>query len=458
MLASPTGSGKTKLAAAIVDGALRKGKRVTFVVPALALIDQTVRAFYEEGIVDVGVMQADHPMTSPGRPVQVASIQTLGNRARPQTDVWLLDEAHVLYDTHKALLTDPALKSVPMIGLSATPGTKGLGKFYDDLLVVTTTQRLIDEGFLSPFKVFAPSHPDLSGVRTRAGDYVESDLADTMDQPPLVADVVENWMRRGEGRSTLCFAVNRAHAKHLQQQFEAAGVPTGYIDCRTPGHERETIAGQFRRGEIRVVCNVGCLTTGVDWDVRCLILARPTKSTMLFSQILGRALRTAPGKTEALIFDHSDTHARLGFVTDIHYDHLDDGRPRDQSDAPAPPMPKECPSCHFLRPAKVGTCPACGFRPTPQCEVAVEDGELVELGAAQPLDLLARMADQQRFYSMLIRISADRHYKESWARASFKDRFGHWPDGLQHISQNPEPDVLAWVRSKLIRFAKRRAA
>ena len=85
------------------------------------------------------------------------------------------------------------------------------------------------------------------------------------------------------------------------------------------------IGRRLREGQIKVVCNVYCLTTGVDWDVRCIILARPTKSEILYTQIIGRGLRTAEGKTDCLVLDHSDTTLRLGFVTDIHHETLDDG-------------------------------------------------------------------------------------------------------------------------------------
>jgi superfamily II DNA or RNA helicase len=158
-----------------------------------------------------------------------------------------------------------------------------------------------------------------------------------MDRPELVADVVETWIKRGENRSTLCFAVDRAHAKNLQQQFESAGIRCGYIDAYTDSEERERIADLFHDGTYRVVCNVGCLTTGVDWDVRCIILARPTKSEMLFTQIIGRGLRTADGKDDCLILDHSETHLRLGFVTDIHHESLDEGRGTVEARAKATP-------------------------------------------------------------------------------------------------------------------------
>ncbi len=456
VLQAATGFGKTVVAAAIIEGARRKGNRVLFVVPALSLIDQSVASFKAEGIAEIGVMQGQHALTDWTQPIQVASVQTLARRQTPAADVVVIDECHRWFQFYATLFADPAFASKPIIGLSATPWTKGLGKHYDDLIVAATTAELIEAGFLAPFRVFAPSRPDLSGVRTVAGDYHEGDLSDAMQ--PLVADVVEQWLVRGEGRPTLCFAVDRAHAKHLQAQFSEADVPTDYVDAYTLPEERQAVQQRFATGRTKVVCNVGCLTTGVDWDVRCIILARPTKSEMLFVQIVGRGLRTAPGKADCLILDHSDTHQRLGFVTDIRHERLDGGRERiagarDQD----VPLPKECPSCSFLRPAKMATCPACGFKPERQCELVVEEGDLAEFVRGQrPAEPTHR--EKQRFYSMLVQIAEDRGYKSGWASNNFKDRFGHWPNGFVAAGVEPEPDVLAYVRSKLIRFAKRRAA
>jgi DNA repair protein RadD len=224
----------------------------------------------------------------------------------------LIDEAHKWFDFYRKWMLDPAWADVPIIGLSATPWTRGLGSYYDELIIAATTQDLIDTGYLSKFKVFAPGHPDLKGVRTAGGDYQIDDLEKAMNRHPLVADIVQTWLKNGIGRPTLCFAVNRLHAAHIQHQFEAAGIRAGYIDCETPANERKEIRNKFASGELQVVCNVGVLTMGIDWDVRCIILARPTKSEILFVQIIGRGLRPAEGKDHCLILDHSDTHLRLG--------------------------------------------------------------------------------------------------------------------------------------------------
>ena len=333
-------------------------------------------------------------------------------------------------------------------------GPRGLGKHYDDLLIAATTSDLIDAGFLSRFRVFAPSHPDLSQVRTVAGDYHEGDLSEVMNDTTLVADVVQNWVQHGENRPTLCFAVDRAHAKQLQESFTAAGVAAGYIDAFTPAEEREKIAVRFKRGDLQVVCNVGTLTTGVDWDVRCIILARPTKSEMLFTQIIGRGLRTADGKADCLVFDHSDTHARLGFVTDILHDKLDDGRERQKAKPREAPMPRECSQCKFLRPAKMSVCPACGFKAQRQCEVEVEEGQLAEWGLVDAAKSKADRAEKQRWFSMLLQIGDERGRRSGWSAHQYREKFGVWPRGLSEVRSDPSTDVLNFVKSRQIAWAK----
>jgi DNA repair protein RadD len=277
VLQAPTGYGKTVLASHVVKMARDKGKRVVFTVPALDLIDQTLASFWADGVGDIGVIQADHSETDWSRPVQIASVQTLARRTFPKADLVIVDECH---RAHEVIPKWMGETEVPFIGLSATPWTKGLGKHWDRLLISATTAKLIDLGHLSPFRVFAPSHPDLTGVKTVAGDYHEGQLSEAMNKSPLVADVVETWILRGENRPTLCFGVDRAHAKHLQQRFEQAGIACGYQDAHTQKDERAAIKRSFHSGEFKVVSNVGTLTTGVDWDVRCIILARPASVAM----------------------------------------------------------------------------------------------------------------------------------------------------------------------------------
>jgi superfamily II DNA or RNA helicase len=454
MLQAPTGMGKTLLAAAMVEGAQRKSNRVLFVVPAVSLIDQTVEAFFAEGLTDIGVIQANHPLTNPARSIQIASVQTLQNRDMPFAHVAIIDEAHRWYKFYQGWFARDDWQTKPIIGLSATPWTKGLGRYYDDLLIAATTSELIDGGYLSKFRVFAPSHPDLTGVRTVAGDYHEGELGEAMRRGTLTADIVQTYRQRWGKGKTLCFAVDRLHAKHLQEQFEAAGVRAGYIDAFTPIPERKVIERQLHAGEIEVVCNVGCLTTGIDWDVRCIVMARPTKSEMLFVQIVGRGLRTATGKDDCLILDHSDNHIRLGFVTDIQHEKLDDGSIRKNAKTDTAPMPKECPQCAFLRPPKVALCPACGFRPQPKCTTETEAGELLEITRAK-----VTMAEKQVFYSELLSIQDERSYKPGWAANQYRSKFDVWPNQLnKELRRAPSQATRDYVRSRMIAYAKRRPA
>jgi superfamily II DNA or RNA helicase len=456
VLQAPTGFGKTRLAAAVVEGALAKQKRVIFTVPALSLVEQTVEAFWNDGVRDVGVIQGTHAMTDWSRPVQVASVQTLQRRPTPEADVVIIDECHRWFDFYAKWMLNPAWQSRPFIGLSATPWTRGLGRYFDDLITAATTQDLIAGGYLSPFRVFAPSHPDLTGVRTVAGDYHEGDLSGVMNDSPLVADVVDTWLRLSQNRSTFCFAVDRAHAQHLQAKFAEAGVPTGYIDAYTPIEERNETKRQFDSGEIRVVCNVGCLTTGIDWDVRCIVLARPTKSEILFVQIIGRGLRLAEGKEDCLILDHSDTHLRLGFVTDIRHETLDDGRARaSRKSSDRIRLPKECPRCAFLKPPRMCVCPACGFKSEAVTDLEVSDGELIEVIGRKKRGGTAANDEKAAFYAQLKGHAQTHGYAAGWAAHKFREKFGVWPNGYEDIpAMEPTPKTASWIKSRQIAWAK----
>lgn len=453
LLQLPTGAGKTETAVKIIQRALAKRRRVVFVVPAIELIDQTVARLAKYGVTNVGVIQADHPGTDRTQPVQVASVQTLARRMLPETDLVIVDEAHQIF---KIITTWMAERStLSFIGLSATPWSKGLGKHYTDLIRPVTLTELIQRGRLTPFRAFAPSHPDLASVATVRGDYDEAGAAAAMDKPQLTADIVSTWLAKGENRPTLCFAVNRAHARSLAEEFERAGVTTAYIDGFTERDDRRLVAKAFADGRVKVVVNVGVLTTGVDWDVRCIILARPTKSEILLVQIIGRGLRTAPGKVDCLILDHSDSTLNLGLVTDIQHDRLDDGIRREVRKAASKgreaALPKECTACHAVKPAGVHKCPECGFTPERRLVVETADGELLQVAGGK---LRADRETKQRFWSGLLWYVDNRGKSEGWASQRFKDRFGVWPRGLSAVARQPGPDVHNWVRAGNIKFAK----
>jgi DNA repair protein RadD len=459
VLQLPVGAGKTRVAAEIINNALSRRKRAIFTVPRISLIDQTVDAFMHEGIVEVGVMQGIHEMTDHTRPCQVASVQTLMRRPIPPADLVVIDEAHLGFDYVREWMANPAWAKVPFIGLSATPWAKGMGQHWDDLVHGPSMQTLIDQGHLSPFRIFAPSVPNLAGVKVIAGDYAEKQLAEIMGEAKLMGDVVQHWLAHGENRPTLCFGVDRAHAKALQSRFQALGVPAGYVDAFSTDEERKALEAQFRAGEIKVACSVGVLTTGVDWPVACIILARPTKSEMLYVQIFGRGLRVNPGWNDCLFLDHSGTSLKLGYPTEIHYDTLDDGKERRCVSGPKEAEPKPCSQCQFLKPPKTPVCPACGHEAKhgPR-DVDAVPGQLIELGAYRRQKQVQAFSWDQKsdFYSELRFFALERRYKAGWAALQFKERFGDWPPRSWNDNPllPPSPATVNWIKSRWIARAK----
>ena len=463
MLQMPTGSGKTATAAAIIRSALGNNIRVIFTVPALSLITQTIDSFRRDGIYDIGVVQGMHELTDESAKVQICSIQTLMRRKIPKADLVLIDEAHVVFDIYKQWFDDPKWKNTPIIGLSATPWTKGLGKLYDDLVIGTTTQQLIDSEFLSKFRVYAPSKPDLDGIKTVAGDYEMTGLGNAMNKASLVADIVDTWIKLGEDRPTICFAVNRAHAANICDSFNKSGIPAAYVDGETPLDERDDLAKQFRNGDFKIICNVGVMTTGVDLPfVSCLILARPTKSEMLYCQIVGRGLRMFRGKQDCLILDHSDTTARLGFVTDIHHKYLDDGKKKagggDKREKQEP-LPKVCPKCTYLKPARIRVCPACGFETMPRANVFYANGDLHEVSGKGRNKVYNKVMtpfeERELFYRELLGICEERKYKQGWAYHQYKDKYNEFPDkSFARSPAAPSKKTTNWVKSQWIKKRK----
>jgi DNA repair protein RadD len=461
VLQLPVGAGKTRVAAEIINLALSKRKRAIFTVPRIALVDQTVDAFLHEGIAEIGVMQGIHEMTDHSRPCQVASVQTLARRKTPDADIVIIDEAHLGFESVREWMSDPAWAKVPFVGLSATPWAKGMAKHWDDLVLGPSMQSLIDQGHLSPFRIFAPSVPNLAGVKVIGGDYAEKQLSAIMGDAKLIADVVETWLSHGENRPTLCFGVDRAHAKALQSRFQAVGVPAGYVDAFSDEQARRALEMDFRGGRVKVACSVGVLTTGVDWPVSCVILARPTKSEMLYVQIFGRGLRVNPGYDDCLFLDHSGTSLKLGYPTDIHYDDLDDGKGPRYISGPKIAEPKLCNQCKFLKPPKTPICPNCGHEAKhgPR-NVETAMGQLVELDAyRRPREKLVMTESEKKwFYHELRSFGFQRHFKPKWPAVQYRERFGVWPprDWDAGPSSPPSQATINWVKSRWIARAKAR--
>jgi superfamily II DNA or RNA helicase len=427
VLQAPTGFGKTLVAAKIIQGALDKGNRATFTAPAINLIDQSVAAFEAEGIFDIGVMQADHPRTDPLARVQVASVQTLARREIPEAALVIVDECHQRFNKIEQMMKDRP--DVVFIGLTATPWAKGMGLLWDDLVVPTTIGELIEKEYLSKFTVFAPDVPDLNNVGIQQGDYHEAQTAQVMQGKALMASVVETWLALGEDRPTLLFGVNCAHAQV----------------------ERKLIERKFRSSEIRVVCSVRTLTTGVDWPVSCIVDAAPTKSEILHVQKIGRGLRIGEGTEDLLVLDHAGNSLRLGLVTDIHSTSLDVSKPREKAARrqKAGKLPTPCTNCETLFTGRF--CPACGHERKPISRVETVDGELVEVGEKSKKPT---KAEKQEFWSMALAVDDKRRKSGRMAKSLYKGKFGIWPRQLSDRRLEPDQAFLNHVKSRDIAYAK----
>jgi DNA repair protein RadD len=332
---------------------------------------------------------------------------------------------------------------------------------FDDLVEGPQVADLIRDGFLVGTKVFAPSVPDLKGVHTRQGDYVESELAERMDKVELVGDIVSHWHRLAECRKTVVFATSVAHAIHLKEEFVKSGVRAEHIDGGTPKEMRDDILRRLSLGKLQLVTNCMVLTEG--WDapaVSCIVLARPTKSPGLFRQMVGRVLRPYFGKEHALVLDHAGAVFQHGFVEDEVVWTLDaDKRAETPAQAARELRPSsrllECSQCSAIRTGGQA-CPHCGFLPRRAGQhLDVVEGDLVHLGRdGKPKPNEWTHERRHLFHRQLVGVAMQRGYRLGWAAHQYKAKFGHWPPHSNVEPMVPNPEVTSWVRSRQIAYAK----
>jgi DNA repair protein RadD len=468
LLVAPTGSGKTVVFCEIIKRYVEQHKTVLVLAHRREIISQTSDKLRANGISH-GIIQAGidpRPMAS----VQVASVQTLWMRAMrsqamalPPADLLVVDECH-----HATAMTwRKIIESYPdavLLGTTATPcrgDGRGLGGIFEMMIQCPQVASLIEQGHLVRSRVYAPVDPNLKGVRTVAGDYVESQLAERMDRAKIIGDIVTHWHKFGERRKTVVFAVNVAHSIHLRNEFVRSGVRAEHIDGSTPKEERDAALARLASGDTDVIVNCMVLTEGFDCpDIGCIILARPTKKMGLYRQMIGRGLRPANGKTDAIILDHSGAVFQHGLPEDHVEWTLDPDR---RAVAPAHHARLdhkvrslvECTQCSALRMGGK-PCPHCGFMPRrPGQYVTIREGNLglVESGKAKAP--IYDAATLERWHSMLAAIASERGYKPGWTAHKYREKFGSFPTwGSKPEPIEPSPEVLSWVRSRQIAYAK----
>ena len=381
----------------------------------------------------------------------------------PEADVVVIDECHhARARTYEAIIEQ--YPDAQIVGLTATPcrgDGRGLGNSFDALVHCPSVRELIALGNLVPTVVYAPTRPDLKGVRVRQGDYVESELAARVDKAKLIGDIVEHWGKYAADRQTLAFAVGIQHSVHIRDEFRRAGVAAEHIDGSTPNDEREAILRGLANGSVRVVSNVGIATEGFDCpDVGAVVLARPTKSLGLYRQMVGRALRPTPGKENAVILDHAGAVFEHGLAEDdIDWTLSTDRRAENVSQAKRGGKGERrlvtCPECGAVR-WSGPVCHACGYRPKPKPRgIDFVDGTLERVdgkGGSAPSP-----EEKRRWHAELRFIAEQRDYRRGWVAWKYKERFGEWPPrGYPPQPVEPSVEVLGWIRSRNIAYAKAR--
>lgn len=465
LLVAPTGAGKTIVASHITEASVALGNRVLFLAHRRELITQafkkiigcSCRPGYEHDSLlpdplcradgmprrAVGVVMANDRRRNPAAVVQVASIDTLRNRTLIAPNLIIVDESHrALAATYKTILE--RFPDATVIGLTATPfraDRRGLGEVYDKIVIVSSVRALIAEGALVQPRVFtvpATDLPDLSRVRIKGNDYDPAQLSAAVDRGELVGNIVEHWKRLASDRLTIVFAASVEHSKHVASTFREAGIAAEHLDGTTPTEERDAILARLDRGETRVVANYGVLSEGFDQpSVKCIVLARPTKSLAVYIQMAGRSLRPYLGM-DALILDHAGCTLEHGFVEDDREFTLEAAAKKKVR----PATGKTCPACFAIVPIQARVCvPPCDhvFEVAERSAPDETDGKLIEVRAATQ--------DEKRVsWDEICATAISKGYQKGWASHRFKEKYGTWAPNSFVFPERPRPHVADAIK------------
>ncbi len=468
ILCAPTGAGKTVIGAYLLQEVQAKGRKAAFVVDRVALASQTSATFNKYGIWH-GLAQSKNTF---GRhlDIQVCSAQTLEKRGFwPDLDLLVIDEAHTM---RKQVIEFAKHSKIPVIGLTATPFAKGLGDIYSNVVNVTTTDLLIEQGFLAPLRVYAAREIDMTGAKVVAGEWTDREIEER--GKAIVGDVVLEWEDKtrkhfGGPVKTIGFSATVAHGEEMCRAFQAAGYDFRQISYKDKDDDhRARLINQFRNGEIMGLVSCEALAKGFDVpDVMCLICARPyRKSLSSHIQMIGRAMRSFPGKEYALLLDHAGNY--VGFL-DETLDFFANGVKALSKEGRENAVRKEgeqrkkeivC-SCGYVLSANMDRCPSCGKERTRKSRVEIVPGEMFELGEkkAKEKPYLASKQDAWRGIcsDAVRRKGADQEAALKFARAQYRSFYDTWPP-FPFDPGYCDPRLKSAIQANLIKYFKSREA
>lgn len=372
LLVVPTGGGKSLIMGTLAAEAVEWGARVLVIAHRKELIDQNFKALQHGGLkgLDCGIISGQHGRKDRHAKATVGSIQTLARNPYQYGpfDLILIDECHLVprdADTSYRKFLDaqrtrnPAMRC---IGLTATPYRldsgrldQGEDRLFAEIAYEIPIATLLAQGFLVPLISKATlARYDVTGIAMRGGEYLESALQAAVDDPATTAAVIGELAALGAARRKwLVFCAGVQHAEHMAQALTDAGFPAAAVHGNLSTTERAERLWRLRNGELRALTNCDVLTTGYDEpSIDLLVLCRPTASTGLHVQMLGRGFRTAPGKTDCLVLDFAGNCLRHGPVDAIR---VRDPKRKGAQDAPA----KACPACQLIVGTATRVCPGC---------------------------------------------------------------------------------------------------
>lgn len=478
LLVAPTGAGKTVIGGDIIRSADEQERQCMFVAHRRELIRQTAAKLFEFGVAH-GVIMAGERQDN-WRGVQIASVDTLRarymNKKRkhllplPKLAILMVDEAHrSLSPTYERLIRHYQQEGTIVIGLTATPirgDGKGLGHLYDAMVLTPDMSELIELGFLVPPRYYAPTIPDLTGVKIARGDYIEGQLQEVMDQREAVGDIVSNWKRICPERKTIVFAAGVKHSIHIAEQFRRAGIAAEHVDGTTATKDRDAMLARLRSGETQVISNCMVLTEGFDCpSLSAAVLARPTKNLGLYIQMAGRVLRTDEDshKEDAIIIDHSGNLYEHGFLEDDHGWQLTEGRACTEAEERQKQLdekkPITCSQCAHVYTGQL-VCPRCGHIPTmhgtdPEHRAA----DLLEIRrekreAKAKKEVKKNWSHEQKqlWYSMFKMYAQAKGHNEGSVAHKYKAKFGVWPVNMnRNLLAEPSPECYSFITHLNIR-------
>jgi len=463
LLYAPTGFGKTEVAIYLMKATSENYKRAAIVLDRLVLVEQTSQRLSKYGL-EHGVYQSGHWKYNPGARLQVCSAQTLEAREDfPKVDLLIVDECHIARkQTSEFIRNNPDIK---VIGLTATPFTKGLGDLYKSVVCGSTNGWLVDNRWLTPLRVYIAKEIDMSGAKKVAGEWSQ-DVA-TQRGMQITGDIVEEWIKKtheifGRPRKTIVFCAGVAHGADLVEQFAEKGYNFVSISYKDNDEFKREAIEDFAKPDTQIhgLIATDILTRGFDVsDVMIGVSARPfSKSFSSHVQQMGRVMRAHEGKEYALWLDHSGNYLRFRDDWDELYTIGVEELDNQQEKAKKEPSDKDkaeakCPACGHLWAKGSDSCVACGFVRQKRSAIEAVAGELQELTTGAK----SAQGDRQQFYSELLFWATSKNYNPKWAAHKYREKFGMWPRGMVDQPLTTTAKTAGWIKSRNIAWAKANA-